>query len=127
MNEGYKFIIPGDPKPQQRHRDAKYGGKYDPTKQLKSIIGLVALSQHKVRRLLGPLEMNFNFYMPIPKRNTKIQEGYPHTLRPDFDNLIKLYTDALSFLYKDDAQICKGIYSKVYSSQPRTEIQIIPL
>lgn len=45
--------------------------------------------------------------------------------KPDIDNYFKAVTDAVNgILYKDDGQIAVNISRKVYSFNPRTEIEI---
>lgn len=125
-----KFIIQSEPIPQQRHRDSKYGGKYDPNKHVKESIGLIALYQQSSKKKFtyGPLFMKISFYFPIPKYlKNKISENDWHIKRPDSSNLLKLYEDALKHMYKDDSQFCKIDIEKRYSSNPRTEIIITEL
>ena len=63
--------------------------------------------------------------MPIPKTLKKVQEGDHHFKVPDCSNLIKLYEDALNgTIWEDDSIICEIVASKVYSDNPRTEIQV---
>lgn len=48
--------------------------------------------------------------------------------KPDIDNYFKAVTDAVNgILYKDDGQIAVNVSRKVYSWNPRTEIEIQPL
>ena len=69
-------------------------------------------------------------YLPIPKSMNNLEKilaelGFCHPLLPDFDNLIKTYTDMLkgTLLY-DDSIIYKGVSEKYYSVKPRIEITI---
>ena len=51
--------------------------------------------------------------------------GFIYPLRPDFDNLIKTYTDMLKgTLLWDDSIIFEGTSKKYYSVKPRIEIRI---
>lgn len=69
--------------------------------------------------------------MPIPDSMPKFhkqlacREELRHVLRPDVDNMIKFYLDALKgVLYKDDSQISIHGSIKIYSNNPRTIIQV---
>jgi Holliday junction resolvase RusA-like endonuclease len=82
-----------------------------------------------------PLEcaifLQVNFYMPIPrsesKRNiTLMKTGeIKHTKKPDLDNLIKFTKDCLNgVVWKDDSQVYSIIAQKQYDPKPRTIISI---
>lgn len=79
--------------------------------------------------ITGPIAVNVQFRMPIPKSWSKKKkseaEGQYHTKRPDTDNLIKGLFDSLNNLvWKDDNQVCKILAKKIYSSKPGIEIEI---
>lgn len=45
--------------------------------------------------------------------------------KPDFDNLIKTYTDMIQgTMLLDDSLVIEGVSRKFYSSKPRVEISI---
>ena len=47
------------------------------------------------------------------------------TVKPDWDNIGKIYSDALNnIIYPDDKQIVTGITHKLYSETPRVVIDI---
>lgn len=78
-----------------------------------------------------PCKFHCTSYLPIPK-SMKISEqilaelGYIRPItKPDFDNLVKTYTDMIqgTLLY-DDSLIIEGTSKKYYSSKPRIEIKI---
>ena len=47
------------------------------------------------------------------------------TKKPDADNIIKIILDALNCVaYRDDAQICKVYFEKMYAEKPETKIII---
>jgi Holliday junction resolvase RusA-like endonuclease len=54
----------------------------------------------------GPPQVSVSFYMPMPQSWYKTQkarmDGQPHQVRPDLDNLIKAWCDAL---YPEDSVI----------------------
>ena len=70
-------------------------------------------------------------YIPIPKstpwrtRAKMITGEIRPTVKPDWDNLGKLVSDALNGIaYDDDKCIVDGCVRKYYSEDPRTEITI---
>ena len=120
------FTIEHEPKAQKRHKFGK-GYVYDPSKKDKSVI--IPLMNQYASSLTptGALSVALAFYMPIPKSYTKKKkalmqdETYPHTNKPDVDNMIKFYLDCLPF---DDKVIYKTKARKFYSPRPRVEIVI---
>lgn len=69
-------------------------------------------------------------YLPIPNSMNNLEKilaelGFIFPLLPDFDNLIKTYTDMIkgTLLY-DDSIIFEGISKKYYSVKPRIEVTI---
>lgn len=78
------------------------------------------------------LVVTYRFLLPandsdtLPRCNAKYW-GFIHaSVKPDFDNLIKFYSDcANSVLWSDDKIIVNGGWSKEFSENPRTEIQIM--
>lgn len=70
-------------------------------------------------------------YFPIPSSMSNsdkllAEKGYIHHIStPDFDNLVKTYTDMLKdMILFDDRLIYKGICEKAYSIKPRIEVSI---
>ena len=120
------LTIEGIPKAQKRHRFGK-GFVYDPSKKDKTIL-LPLMGQYlKTLEPTGPVSVVLAFYMPIPKSYTKKKkalmqdETYPHTNKPDIDNMVKFYLDCLPF---DDKVIYKIEAEKIYSTRPRVEMLI---
>jgi Holliday junction resolvase RusA-like endonuclease len=77
----------------------------------------------------SPISIKLKYFMPMPKswsKKRKLEkESQVHDSKPDCDNLIKFTTDCLNGLvYRDDALIYEIYAIKVYSSEPRTEIEI---
>lgn len=75
--------------------------------------------------------LNLDFYMPIPKsdnrtvKNDKINDVLKHNIKPDLDNLEKFILDACNeILFADDKKIVKMQSRKLWSEDPRTEIEI---
>ncbi len=147
-----KIIIPGNPIPKARARiftRKKKSMAYDPQqKEKENVINKIkyetnlclfskTLEIAKEASDLTKAEsfmIDWSFYMPIPKTFSKskrmalIGECVNHTCKPDVSNLIKFYEDCMnSIIYRDDAQICKGSFEKLYSENPRTVINITAL
>ena len=132
------FVINGVPKQQQRHRTAKWGGTYDPSKKDKKILLSKVLEYAPTKPLEGALRMILVFYMPRPKSHFRtgkyshlLKDGSPinHIKTPDSDNLAKLVMDSLDKkFYKNDSQICQLKIEKLYcdidENRPRTEVHI---
>ncbi len=147
-----KITIPGDPIPKARARTVRRNKKtmtYDPQEKEKINVrnkiiyetnkAIMDLSQ-EIHEEVSDLtkaesfQVDWSFYMPIPKslpkskRMALIGECVPHTSKPDVTNLIKFYEDCGNkIIFRDDAQICKGSFEKVYSENPRTVINITAL
>lgn len=64
--------------------------------------------------------------MKVKKNRTSLEaETMYCDKKPDIDNYFKAVTDAVNgVLYKDDGQIAVSICRKVYSLNPRTELEI---
>jgi len=61
-----KIILLGIPIAQQRHRDRRGGGKYDPQSALKGPLGLFIKSQiHGQKPIAGAISVAMRFHMPI--------------------------------------------------------------
>lgn len=60
------------------------------------------------------------FYLPMPqswsKKKRLEMNGMPHRQKPDFDNLVKAFTDALTI---DDSMIWNCTIKKYWSDTPR--------
>ena len=142
-----KIVIPGDPIPKARARTTKKGFAYDPQWEIKKRVThylklqvdekwLEYICEDSTNRkegsnfdLQGVFEVNWYFYMPIPKslsriKNNACQWGFQeHIVKPDLSNLVKFYEDCgINILWRDDTQIVRGFISKSYSINPRTEI-----
>lgn len=77
--------------------------------------------------LSDPVELSMSFYMPIPSSISakKKQELKHHIKKPDIDNLQKFCLDCLNgVLFRDDRQVYKIEAVKLYSEDPRTQIEV---
>lgn len=81
--------------------------------------------------LEGAVSVSLRFRMPIPKSETKRRREamaageVAHITKPDKDNLTKAIYDALNkIVWRDDAQICRGFQTKIYSDRPGVDVRI---
>lgn len=134
-----KLTIPGAPIPQKRHQHRRLtDGRiivYDPNAREKAVIKqeikAVLSNQYKNFEPYTIPAITYYFFMPLPKFLSKKQrddaenEKLRHLVKPDVDNLVKLYTDCLlKLVIKDDnSVIIDGAY-KIYSKNPRVELII---
>ncbi|EJN56384.1 RusA family crossover junction endodeoxyribonuclease [Loigolactobacillus coryniformis] len=124
------------PVEQQRPRAARsrFGVRmYDPrkVKKFKQTIAYEARLTYKDKPLSGALDVSIDFYRPnqkqvskreLARRNAKL--SLP-VVKPDLDNYIKSFLDALTDIYwVDDNEICHLDVWKFYSSTPRIEITV---
>lgn len=132
-----KFIVPGNPRGKQRPRICRIRGKtitYTPkqTSEYEKLVraSYMAVSKAKFERNL-PLEISILALYPVPKsvnkklKSSMLKGGILPTKKPDSDNIIKIILDALNCVaYRDDAQICKVYFEKMYAEKPETKIII---
>lgn len=129
--------ILGDPKPQKRHRSVRMGNfnrQYDPSAADKGDFLSIVQKYAPETPYATPLQLDLRFYFTRPKSHYKtgknahlLKDNPPeyHTARPDVDNLSKFVMDALNKIYwKDDSYIVSLNVQKMYSENPRTEIEI---
>lgn len=132
------YTVVGIPKPQARpkvfHRTLKSGKPFVSTYSPKSDwFHLVYTESLKIKnslknRLVGALELNLIFCLPIPKSISKKKRADLRyvTKKPDVDNLAKAVMDAINNvgIWEDDSQISVLRVSKIYSEEPRCIITI---
>ena len=129
-----KIIIPGTPIPKMRHRTYLRGRSIqtiDPQSAEKERVKWEILQECKKQEYqinqTGAFSIQLKFYFEYPKDYCKWIEPI-HTYTPDIDNLEKFLCDAANcILYKDDKQIVEISSKKLYSENPRTEIEIMPM
>ena len=67
-----------------------------------------------------PVKVKLTYVFPRPQllKTKKSEPGFiPHTVKPDIDNLDKLYLDCLSGIaFNDDNQICRIESTKVFAA-----------
>lgn len=116
------FRIPAVPvaQPRQRQRVVNSKGKqfvsnYTPTKHPANVFKATAKHAYAEATdkppLNGALNVSLVFVFPRPRNKiwkTRAMPSYPHTKKPDADNLAKCVLDALNGLaWVDDSQICE--------------------
>lgn len=121
-----ELFFPFYPTPKGRPRFTRTGHAYTPKKTSdyeQNIADYYKL--HNGIFFEGPIEVKIIFYMPIPKGTPKrvlniMKEGdYPHTKKPDLDNLAKAMLDALNGVaFTDDSNITALKLSKTYNTSP---------
>lgn len=145
-----KIVIPGNPIPKARHRTRVVGKRafmYDPQEKQK-ILTRIVLTQnlkeafHSENKEIVKNASNLAsadyffisvcFHVEIPKSATKAKRNrmawglLKPASKPDFDNYAKYICDcANNVLFRDDCMITRGNVIKEYSTNPRTEIEIM--
>ncbi|WP_257295424.1 RusA family crossover junction endodeoxyribonuclease [Endozoicomonas sp. YOMI1] len=119
-----------------RPRFTRSGRCYTPsaTKQAEQSVRLAAENQRDKGMLTGSVGVLVLAVFPVPKSwsKPKQQQAMAGKIRPgvkpDFDNVAKLYCDALNgVVWQDDKQIVDGRCIKLYGQQPGVLILYWPL
>jgi crossover junction endodeoxyribonuclease RusA len=117
----FDFTVPGDPVPKARPRVFRS----NTVTPARTIVAEDRVLQAFVRKygypkpLQGPVSISCWFYMASRRRK-------------DFDNLVKLVTDALNGVaFVDDSQVTRALIVKILpvegrTVEPRTEVRIEP-
>jgi Holliday junction resolvase RusA-like endonuclease len=139
------FKVPSVPvaQPRQRTRVMNLGGKFaaqnytptdSPVNAFKASVAKAAAEAYAGTPLAGPLRLAVTFVFPRPKALTRKRSENPRVWapkKPDVDNLIKSFCDALNGrLWVDDAQIVSVAARKKFASadeQPCVEAEILEL
>ncbi len=121
-----EFVVPLPPVPQARHRVGR-GRMYDPSVGAKQQFMLYASRYAPEDRFKGELEIGIDLTIARPKnhygtgRNKhKLKDNAPKSpvTRPDIDNYLKLYMDAMNKVFwEDDSQIVVAHARKRYISE----------
>ena len=82
-----------------------------------------------IQKYTNPIYVETIFYMPIPKsfsiKKRSLLDGTFCDVGGDMDNLLKALWDSLNgYAYVDDKQIVWSQEKKIYSFEPRIEINI---
>ncbi len=106
-------------------------GAYSPLTRIMHDLRHMLRQDYQGPLLEGPLELDLDFYMPIPKSTSKkkkalMLEGALRPITtPDRDNLQKFISDVLQgVLYENDSTIVGGYSRKWYGLEPKTVIRL---
>ena len=141
LNEIMKLILNIKPKPQSRPRFARRGNftttyeAGDMKTWRRKCTDLIAEECLLDKVAEGPVRLSVVFYISPPQYIKKIKknqqaladETMPVYKKPDLDNYIKALLDSISdssLLWKDDGQVSEIHAKKVYSLNPRIEVEI---
>lgn len=116
------FTVPGIPTAKSRPRFTRAGHAYTPARTLEAeatiLSSYLACPDRPETPWEGPVRVSIEAVFPIPKSWPKWKRErlwYPHTSRPDGDNLVKAVCDSLNGVaWRDDAQVWDVTLSKVY-------------
>jgi len=130
-----KITIPGAPIPKHRPRFSKKGYAYNDQTKIMQTLSFIVRTQCDLEKPYDvPVKLITTFFMSIPKSLSKKKKALLvdqyHCIRPDIDNLEKTTYDVIvlsGVIIKDDCQIASTVSSKIWSDNPRTEIEIIPI
>ena len=127
-----EYIIYIVPKGTPRPRAGKFGvfyvkGAKDNKKLFKQFMDM----QKDIPLITTAVKLDCSSYLPIPSSMNWVEKVLSELglirpiTTPDFDNLVKTYTDMMkdSLLY-DDSLIIEGTSRKYYSVKPRVEITL---
>ncbi|WP_427814314.1 RusA family crossover junction endodeoxyribonuclease [Enterococcus sp. 22-H-5-01] len=132
-----KYTLYIEPKPQSRPRFGR-NGTYEESKMKqwkRNCESQLRLLKPKIIDK-GPVFVSTTFYIYPPKRIAKVKkrrselesESIYVDKRPDIDNYIKAVLDCSNeLLFKDDGQVAALSAQKLYSLNPRIEIEITKL
>lgn len=127
------FTIHTPPVPQKQTQFGK-GRCYDPSKKAKEAIQWQIRPFAPKEPITGPVSLHLTFLLPIPKSTSKlirrqmIEGKILPIMRPDFDNLAYLITNAMNqLIYKDDSQVVDAKIMKRYGEEPQTIVKIVQL
>lgn len=84
--------------------------------------------------LEGPLSVDLYIRMGVPASTTKkrtescLQNAELPTKKPDIDNVIKIFLDAMNgIVYKDDTQVVRLSAKKGYSLVPGVDVCVVQI
>ena len=135
-----KYTLDITPKPQSRPRFTRQGRAYElaEMKRWKQELAMLLAMRNPKRIEKGAIHVSVTFYIRPPQTISKIKTKRPVAneslekiyvdKKPDIDNYIKAVLDASNgLLFKDDGQIAALTTQKLYSLNPRIELEITKL
>ena len=133
---GLRFEVPGEPRGKGRPRfNRNTGSAYTDSETRAYEDKIVAYYRKSFKGFRWPdstfISVVVTAHYPIPKRATKaaVAAMQAKTLlpsrKPDIDNVLKVVLDALNGVaYKDDSRVVSVAAKKVYSFEPKLEIEM---
>ena len=133
-----KLTIFGRPQAKKRHRMTKTGHSYNPQSEMEAAIRWEMRQQlTDYKPFSGPCRLTIEATFLRPKshfgsgRNAgrlKVYAPRHHTVKPDCDNITKIYADCMNGLvFEDDKQIVEATSVKRYGDIPRVDISAIEI
>lgn len=119
----------GKPQRKRAHKSTRYGGYFDPDKQIKDNLSewIQLNCPLPERPMEGPLLLELSAYFNVPKslskkeREKRLNGRYAYQVSIDTDNIVKLYQDILNHgllenrIMCNDRQICVHLLRKLWT------------
>lgn len=141
MTRTIEFEVPGPPGFKARPRFSVKqlsSGKIvthvftdDRTHSFEQAVLMVYIGRARTSRMPhdGPVSIDVKATFGVPRswpkwqRELALAGRFPHTVKPDFDNIVKAVTDALNgHAFTDDSHVCQALITKQYGSIPSTSV-----
>lgn len=126
------FVVEGQPRGKGRPRFTRTGHAYtdQATKAYERKVLQAWQEQSGVKMPDVPLEILLTAYFQMPQSWSKKKMlrmlGYPHTSRPDIDNIVKSVVDGISgHAFHDDNQVFRVVAEKRYDVEPPKVVVVI--
>ncbi len=127
----FRLVVYGDPAHKERPRFVRASGRsYTPlrTKRAEETIRELAtiyMNHERIKMLEGPLVLTVLAFFAKPKKTA--YKEYPQ-VKPDWDNVGKLVSDALNGIaYRDDAHIVEAHVKKMWAPPGTKACTVIEL
>ena len=126
-----QVYVKGTPRPQPRPRFVHGHTVSTASKPAKAYRATVLAACKSVRaqcgRIEGPVQLKLDLWFFSAKRSKEF--GQPHTIRPDGDNVLKLWQDCAqkAGLIKDDSQVSDVVVSKRWAPAAGALMALEPL
>jgi Holliday junction resolvase RusA-like endonuclease len=125
-----EFVVPGEPVAWARAGGGKSVRRYTPGPQASYMRGLRIVCQAAMKGappIEGPvwLTIEAHFAWPRSWSAAKREANRWHTARPDYDNIAKIVSDALSGIaWLDDSQAASASVHKLYGEVAELRVRI---
>lgn len=133
MSETIVFSLYGTPTAKGRPRSTRSGVHYTPAKTKAAEQSILSAWLHAVGSRKphdGPVTIGIDLIFLPPaswpkwKREMALAGNWPHTIKPDFDNLAKIIDGLNGCAWVDDSQIVRALVNKSYGPEAQTSITI---